>query len=571
MSVSRQRALFWCLVALLAAACAGPQSSTPSGGRSSADSPPPSGPTRITAAIKGEATSLSRNLNSFGGGTVQGTSELERLVHVGLTIQDDHGNRHPRLAEAVPSVANGRWQVRPDGRMETTWTIRNTAVWHDGIPVTAEDLVFTATVGRDRDLPLFRDLAYESVEGIEARDARTIVVRWSKPFIWADALFQGEGSMPLPRHLLERAYHEQKEAFAQLPYWRTEFIGTGPYKLREFVAGSHVLLDANEQYVLGRPRIDEIQVKFIPDANIIAVNLLARAIDLTLGTTISLEQALQVREQGARGQMEVTGGNQVIGVFPQLINPSPAVVADVRFRRALLHAIDRQQLSDSIQAGLSSVAHFYGNPESPDYRPYDIQGSIVRYDFDVRRGAQMIGALGYATGADGAFRDASGERLSLQLYATVEDEAKEKAALAVTDTWQRFGVGVEYAPIPIQRNRDREYRATFPAFFLQRQPGEVDRLQRFHSREAPLPENSFIGESKNRYMNPEFDSLLDRLFVTIPLAERTQILRQIVHQMTDEVLVLGLFYNVVPTMMIDQLQRVTAETTAWNAHEWELR
>src|SRR5206468_4097237 len=101
--------------------------------------------------------------------------------HVGLVVEDDQAELHPALAEAVPSVENGLWRVFPDGRMETTWRIRSGAAWHDGAPFTSDDLVFTATVVMDKQLAELGDIAFESVDGIEAPDSRMVVVRWRQP------------------------------------------------------------------------------------------------------------------------------------------------------------------------------------------------------------------------------------------------------------------------------------------------------------------------------------------------------------------------------------------------------
>ncbi len=140
------------VMALILAAC-GPASAPPT------SEPGPTGQRslkRMTAAILGDPRTLRNTVNSAGGsGATPGLEVVEELLDVGLVTLDEKGGLHPRLAEAVPSIDNGLWTLLPDGRMETTWTIRPSAKWHDGTPVTAEDLVFTATVSQDRDLAIF--------------------------------------------------------------------------------------------------------------------------------------------------------------------------------------------------------------------------------------------------------------------------------------------------------------------------------------------------------------------------------------------------------------------------------
>src|SRR5439155_16163035 len=98
-------------------------------------------------------------------------------------------------------------------------------------------------------------------------------------------------------HPLEDTYLTDTERFVLLPYWSRGFVGTGPYRVRDFVPGSAILLQAFDGYVYGRPKIDEIEVRFILELNALMTNLLAGSIELTLGRGFAVEQALQLREQ----------------------------------------------------------------------------------------------------------------------------------------------------------------------------------------------------------------------------------------------------------------------------------
>jgi peptide/nickel transport system substrate-binding protein len=280
----------------VAAACALPAqpSASPEGGAA----PSVRGATRvtrITAGIRAELPTLSKTLNTI----IPGATGLDRLVSAGLTAVDDQGTAHPQLAEAVPSLDNGLWKVFPDGRMETAWRLKPITRWHDGTPLTVDDLAFAVRVGQDRELPLFNSPAYASLDRVESSDPSTVTVFWKQPFIDADRMF-GKGpnddlAVPLPRHLLERVYLEEKATFTEHPHWTTEFVGAGPFKLREWLKGSSVTLVANDQYVLGRPKIDQIEVKFIADGGTLLANLLAGSVDLTIGERqFSLDEVSQV-------------------------------------------------------------------------------------------------------------------------------------------------------------------------------------------------------------------------------------------------------------------------------------
>jgi peptide/nickel transport system substrate-binding protein len=485
----------------------------------------------------------------------------------------DYDQLQPQLAEAVPSAENGLWKLLPDGRMETTWRIKPEARWHDGTPFTSQDLAFTLRVVSDPEIAVLRDRAYSLIEAVEAADPQTITVRWRQPYIEAATLFTHQLAQPMPRHILERVYLDSKATFTESPYFNTEYVGLGPYRVQEFVGGSHVLLRAYDDYVLGRPKIDEIEVKFISDPNVLVANVLAGSVEVTLGRGISLEQAAQVRDQWRDGQF-INAVKSWLVVYPQFVNASPQIITDVRFRRALLHAVDRQQLVDTLQFGLVPVAHSILSPNQPRFKEIE-ERNVVRYEYDPRRAMQIVEGLGYARGQDGFFRDAAGQRLSLE-FRTITTDINQKAMFAIADDWQRAGIATETVVIPTQRATDLEYRANFPAVELLRQPDNLRGMVRLHGSEARTADKGFTGTNNARYMNPELDVLIDRYLSTIPETERTQVIGQVVHHMTDQVVVMGMFFDGQPVLVSNRIVGVgpgSGEFTVqtWNAHQWDVR
>ncbi len=503
-------------------------------------------------------------------GRVRGVNELELLVHAGLTIENDAGDRLPQLAETVPSIENGLWKVLPDGRMETTWKIRAGTSWHDGTPLTADDMAFTAAVGQDKDLAIFTHPGFDAVESARAVDPRTILVTWKRPFFGADLMFTSADNfgMPLPRHLLEKPYLEDKAGFGDLLYWTSDFVGAGPFKVGDYVIGSRMTLQANESYPLGRPKIDEIEVRFIPDLNTLVANLLAGEIDVTIGRALSAENAFQLRDRWTDGTVLTQPGDSWTALYPQHVNPTPAAIADARFRRALMYGLNRQELVDELQHGLTVVAHSMISPNRSEYR--DIEQSIVRYEYDPRRTAQVLDELGFARGPDGTYRDGAGQRLSIEVRSTGGDDFRDKELLSITDQWQRAGIGTEPVFIPRQRANDREYRVTRPAFEVVSQGTTASDLENIHTRTVPSAETRWVGANRGRYSNTEFDSYIDRFFVTVPRAERMSVLEQIIRHMTDQLVVMGLYFTPDATGVSNRLRNVPA-SAPWNAHEWELR
>src|SRR5579871_2196152 len=377
-----QRMVVCSLVALVVTSCVpgAKPSSTPSG---------PAAPTqvpakkRVVASIFSDPAGVYQEMTNRTVGSVSGLAELIQLMNTGLSYQDDANVYQPHLAEALPTVDNGLWTVFPDGRMQTTWHIKPNVAWHDGAPFTSEDLILTMQVNRDRDVgfPVLPNL--DIVTSVEAPDPRTVVVNWSRPFIEAVSIFTPGVVTPLPQHILAAPYAEDKADLFNLPFWREEYVGTGPFKLQEWIPGSHLTLMANDAYVLGRPKIDEMEIRFITEFNTIEANFRAGAIDTHIGRGFGVEQLMQLRDVPDLN-VQVGGGllGDPIPMFPQFINTDPPIVRNVEFRRALLEAIDRQEMTDSLNYGLGPIAHTWLQPDEPEYPA--IAAHIARYDYDPR-------------------------------------------------------------------------------------------------------------------------------------------------------------------------------------------
>jgi ABC-type transport system substrate-binding protein len=264
---------------------------------------------------------------------------------------------------------------------------------------------------------------------------------------------------------------------------------------------------------------------------------------------------------------------RLMRISPQFRNPNPAVIANLQFRRALLQAIDRQQLVDTLQAGLSAVPHSLLPPNRPDYR--DIEERVTQYTYDPRVASQSVSELGYSKGADGVFQDSESRKLSVEIRTTGGQDIIEKTMFSVADYWQRIGVGVEPLLVPPQRNTDREYRANRPGFILAGVGLDANELARYHSSEILRAETNYVGLNDPNYDSPVFDGLVDRYLGSIPQRDRLDALSQLVYHLSDELPILGLYYDVEPLMIANRLVNVAARrqpgTHAWNAHEWDVK
>src|SRR6266540_6753023 len=140
--------------------------------------------------------------------------------------------------------------------------------------------------------------------------------------------------------------------------------------------------------------------------------IMAGAIDVTPGQSLSFEQGLQLRELWGGGRVEMLLLTEM-KLWPQFVNPTPAIVTDVRFRKALMYALNRQEMAETIMAGYSPIAHSVIQPTVPEHA--EVQDAAVKYDYDPRRTIQMLEELGYVRGTDNLFHDAAGAPLTVNI------------------------------------------------------------------------------------------------------------------------------------------------------------
>jgi len=315
----------------------------------------------------------------------------------------------------------------------------------------------------------------------------------------------------------------------------------------------------------------------IPDDNARVASILSGEIDASMSNLGSIDQAVAVRDQWRGGIVRFDfGSDSWIGLHPQFLNPQPAAVADLRFRRALLHAIDRESMADTLQHGLSPVPQSYMSPNQPAYA--EMESRLPRYEYDHGLAERTLGELGFGRGADGMLRSTTGARLEIELRTGANEQAAKPGA-AVADSWQQIGVTTNYYRMTAQQQQDGEYSATFPSFSVFNGRVDVGGLYNLHSSRAPRAENRYRvpgGQgNKSRYMNTEFDELIDQYFVTVPVPERLQVLSRILFHVADQLPVMGLYYNPRPEAISDRLLGASRDRTGgelgWNAHEWDVR
>ena len=279
---------------------------------------------------------------------------------------------------------------------------------------------------------------------IAAQDDQTFTINWKQPYYLADALGL-RVFWPLPAHLLEADYASMVEGqndslgFLSRPYWTSEYVHIGPFKLAEFTPGVSAAFDAVDDYFLGRPRVDRIVVTQFADPSTLLANVLSGAIDLGPDGVMEVEQAVELKDRWDRdggGKIYFgTGTTQFVSVqFDASVPDYQTVIADRRVREALYQAIDRDAYADVASAGIPDKgAYALLPPDNPLYS-YVRDGWKQRYPYDVTRAAAIFEEAGWRRGADGLLANgAAGQHLRLETRNTAGMDQRSAVMVQIKD------------------------------------------------------------------------------------------------------------------------------------------
>ena len=533
-------------------------------------------PKSLTIALEGEPEYLLLPALGGGGGTGQIGGNLRLAVHQQLSTYDDRGDIHPQLAIEVPAVDKGTWVVRPDGTMQTTYRLHRNVTWHDGTPLTAKDFVFGWTVQRDRDLPLSGRGIADEIGQIATTDDATLVLEWVRSYPFANAIVD-DAIGPIPTHLLEAIYQADKERFAQLPYWKAEFVGVGPYRVTEWEPGSHLVVKAYDNFYRGRAKIDTLTFRFISSAPTVVANLLSGAIDGQIPRAIDFTQSMFVKSEWERA-----GQRPSVIVQPthyrhaavRFNDPTPRELLDPRVRRGLMFALDRQALVDALLDGQAPVADTFVTPDDPRWEW--VKDVVARYPYDPRQAEQQFAAVGWQRGAGGNLVNATGAPVSIQIWTTGGQQNEQEAAI-VADSWKGAGIQAEQFIVPSAQARDNRFRASYPAFTMTAVPLRFENLTNIHyGALCPTEENRFSGSNNSCYRNPAMDSITDGLRSAIAPEDQRRWYRDWVRLHTEDLPTFPLYFNVQVTLFREGVTGVKGDTKprttiSWNIAEWDVR
>ncbi len=532
--------------------------------------PARSGPKSITLSLPIDPIGLAGGMAGNGAAVVP-SRYFREFPNAYLTTYDPNDEVVPWLVTELPSLDNGTWTVRDDGRMEVTWKLRRGVKWHDGTELTSEDLRFSWEVSKDPTTTIAPQGIARYIEAVATPDPYTAIFTWSYPSQLGGLAGVREFDV-LPRHVLEGF---ERAGLSDTPYFTdpAAFVGSGPYRPLAWERDRSITLEAFADYFLGRPKIDRVTFTIIPDTQAGLANVLAEQVDIAYWT-VSYEGARIITQAWAStggGTVEMQANN-ARHLLPQLRPDyaSPRDLTDVRVRKALMYAMDRAELAETAAAGAAHVVNSTTYPDSALGRV--VEARAVRYDYDPARAAALFAEAGWTRGEDGLLAKA-GERFRL-VYRAGRGSADSRLIFPVLEQQYRR-LGIETI-LEVATASGPQEEATFSGVWFTALPdNQTGFLSRFNGALAAGPQNRWAGTNRNGYVNPAADELLNRVDRTLRRDERMEVWAEANRILVDEVAFMPLYNYPYPYVVRSRVLGATPgnpiNPPSYFPHTWDVR
>ncbi len=327
----------------------------------------------LTMAIQQTPRHLNPAVQSGTATGVPGTQLFASLLRY-----DEGWEPQPYLAES--------WDVSADGLSVTVNLVKD-AVFHDGVPITSEDVAFSIdTVKANHP---FKSM-FAPVTEVATPDAHTAVIKLSKPHPALLLAMSSQLLAIIPKHV----YGDGQDPKTH-PANSENVVGSGPFKLVEFKKGEHVILERNENYFMdGLPYLDRIVMRIMPDDSTRAIALESGELQMS-GFESSPRNIVRLKKNA---DLKVSNaGYAAIGPVNWLaFNTKAEKLSDPMVRKAIAYAVDREFINKALNMGTAPTALTGIHPGSPFY-----DETVEAYDVDLAKANQLLDAAGYNKGSDG--------------------------------------------------------------------------------------------------------------------------------------------------------------------------
>jgi peptide/nickel transport system substrate-binding protein len=453
--------------------------------------------------------------------------DLCRMLYRGLTTIDKHGRVVPDLAES--------WTV--DGGNVYTFRMRANEFWHDGVPVTVDDVIFTINILKDPDVYSLPDLTslWRTVE-VAKLDDLTVRFTLSQPFTpFLDYTTIGL----LPRHIWQNVPASE---LATKPLNATP-IGNGMLRVVE-TAADHIRLEPSPFYRGPRPYLSAMDLRFYPDHASLFTAFVNGEID---GISQVLPQDLPIAS--ARDDLSLFSAvqSEYLTVIFNLTNPDDPFFQDKAVRQALYYGVDRENLVNNVAGGQGIVANSIVLPEN---WAYDTE--VKKYEYDPVQANKLLDDAGWVDMDGDGVREKDGKPLRFLLYSN-DDPARMALIDQIAKDWRVIGVdaqptSVTFAGLVADFLNPRRFDAALIGWET---TGDPDPYPLWHSTQAVGGGQNYSG-----WDNKDADQIMEQARALTDEKERRALYVRFQDIFAEEVPSLLLYYPVYTYGVSTRVQNV---------------
>jgi len=464
------------------------------------------------------------------------------LLRVGLDVDAD--TLDPRLTNNTSGfrvrelVFNGLVAINPDfspvpdlaekwdNPDDKTWVfhLRPNLKFHDGSDLTASDVKFTYESVLDQTFNSPSRAFYLTVDKVDASDKNTVTFTLKAPF----APFLSYMDLAI---VPQAAVQKLGADFGTRP------IGSGPFKVDRWTTGDTIELSANDTFYAGRPNLDRVRLKVVPDNSARVVALESSDLDF-VQSPVSPQDVARV-QSGGKLKVDRT---PAAGYTYINLNTADPILADKRVRQALSHLVNKQQIIDTIYKGI-------GKPASGPIVPgmWAFPPDVPAYDYSPDKAMALLEEAGWKAGSDGT-RSKDGQKLSLTVRTHSEDPDRKQVIQVLQSEFQKVGIDATTNAVE------------FPAFFQDMQEGKfqvgvVGWLNLSDPDRATFRQFTSDGTANyGKYRNDQVDKLLKEARTTLDQSRARTLYADAVKQIADDAPYIFLQYQEYIAMHTPKLQ-----------------
>lgn len=492
------------------------------------------------------ATNADPTLNPWSPGAVVESNLINTIVF------DQLVRYNKKDLSPAPALATS-WKVAPDG-MSWTFNLRKGVTWHDGKPFTAEDVAFTFNdVVLNKKLGAQNAGNFSKVKSVEVVNPSTVRFVLNAPFSSLPYYLAYYAGI-LPKHALGGAENPLQVA----GFNKKNPVGTGAFRVAEFVPGSYVRLVKYDKYWGGSPKVGSIVFKIVPDPNTQMAQVISGELDFV---SVSNPALLAGVERNAK--LQVLRQSQNLYYFVALNQNDPRF-RDVRVRQALLYALDRKAMIDSVVRGYGTIAT---GPIAPLQKVFYAK-DVPQYEYNPKKAQELLRAAGWTPGPDGVLVK-DGKPFEIDMP-TGQFGYLVPATLLVQQYWKAIGVKanvnvMEWNAYIQKMFVNRQYEATLAWWST---PPTPDVTPYYASSAADK------GNNIPNYKNPALDKLLEEGLKATKVQEQVLTYRRVQRLLAEQLPYLYLWYPDIISVRNEKLggmAEINTATAFQYSAEWFVR